>query len=317
VILCFPLIREAEGKVPAAVAITRGDYTAAELRQIAARTHEGDAARRTLALAHVMDGRSRGEGAALCGMDRQILRDWVHRYNGEGFGRAFDRVHCGRPPRLSAEQQAEVARWIRQGPWLSEDGVVRRRLVDLAGKIKRQFGVRLAERSVGSLAASAWLPPTVGATASSAQGHCGAGGVQKNFADLVVGCVPPHARGKPIEIWWQDDARVGQQGTLTRVLAERGSRPPAPRDQRYDWAYLFGAVCPARGTGAGLVLPEANTEAMNLHLAEIERHIMPDSHAVVVLDRAGWHQLGGRLNVLRDKRIEGALKRGCDRAQCG
>ena len=70
--------------MPAAVAITRDDYTAAELSQIAARTHEGDAARRMLALAHVMDGRSRGEVAALCGMDRQILRDWVHRYNGEG-----------------------------------------------------------------------------------------------------------------------------------------------------------------------------------------------------------------------------------------
>jgi transposase len=84
-------------------------------------------------------------------MDRQILRDWVHRYNGEGLAGLFDRVHCGRPPRLSAAQQAEVARWVRQGPRLSEDGVVRWRLVDLAGKTERQFGVRLAERSVGSL----------------------------------------------------------------------------------------------------------------------------------------------------------------------
>ena len=58
--------------------------------------------------------------------------------------------------------------------------------------------------------------------------------------------MPSHARGKPIELWWQDEARVGQQGTLTRVWAERGSRP---RDQRYDWAYLFGAVCP-RATSA-------------------------------------------------------------------
>jgi transposase len=64
-----------------------------------------------LALAHVMDGRSRGETATLCGMDRQILRDWVHRYNVEGLAGLFDRVHCGRPPRLSAEQQAEVARF--------------------------------------------------------------------------------------------------------------------------------------------------------------------------------------------------------------
>jgi len=153
-------------------------------------------------------------------------------------------------------------------------------------------------RAFGRLSvASSRLPPFVGAAAPSAQGHCRPGIIQKNFADLVAGCLPPHARGKPIEIWWQDEARVGQQGTLTRIWAERGSRPPAPRDQRYDWAYLFGAVCPARGTGAGLVLPDVNAEAMNLHLAEIERHVALDSHAVVVLDRAGWHQVGGRLRV--------------------
>ena len=67
---------------------------------------------------------------------------------------------------------------------------------------------------------------------------------------------PADARGKPIELWWQDEARIGQQGSLTYIWAEQGSRPRAPRDQRYDWAYLFGAVCPARGVGAALVLPE-------------------------------------------------------------
>lgn len=137
--------------MPAAVAITRKDYTAAELRQVAARTHDGDAARRMLALAHVMDGRSRAAAAMLCGMDRQTLRDWVHRYNAEGLVGLFDRPHPGRPPRLTAEQETEVAQWVRQGPKLSEDGVVRWRLVDLARKIETCFGVRLAERSVGTL----------------------------------------------------------------------------------------------------------------------------------------------------------------------
>lgn len=103
--------------------------------------------------------------------------------------------------------------------------------------------------------------------------------------------------GTPVEVWWQDEARVGQQGTLTRVWAERGSRPRAPRDQRYAWAYLFGAVCAERGVGAGLVLPYANTQAMNLHLAEISASVAPGAHAVLVLDNAGWHQTGGALAV--------------------
>ena len=95
--------------------------------------------------------------------------------------------------------------------------------------------------------------------------------------------------GKPLEIWFQDEARIGQQGTLTRVWAKRGSRPRAPRDTRYEWAYVFGAVCPGRGTAAGLVLPFVNTAAMNAHLAEISRTVMPGAHAILVLDGAGWH----------------------------
>jgi transposase len=69
------------------------------------------------------------------------------------------------------------------------------------------------------------------------------------------------------------------------------------RDQRYDWAYIFGAVCPAREIGVGLVLPEANAEAMNLHLAEVSRKVSPDAFGVILLDGAGWHQTGGRLVV--------------------
>ena len=94
----------------------------------------------------------------------------------------------------------------------------------------------------------------------------------------------------------KDEARVGQQGTLTRVWARRGTRPRVPRDRRYTWAYLFGAVCPERAVGAALVLPYADTEATGLHLAEIGRHVAPGAHAVVVLDGAGWHG-GGDLAV--------------------
>jgi hypothetical protein len=113
----------------------------------------------------------------------------------------------------------------------------------------------------------------------------------------VKAALPEHAHGRALEIWWQDEARVGQQGTTTRLWARRGSRPAAPKDCRYAWAYLFGAVCPARGVGAGLVLPHANAQAMNLHLAEISGQVAPAAHAVLVLDGAGWHQTGGELRV--------------------
>ena len=101
--------------------------------------------------------------------------------------------------------------------------------------------------------------------------------------------LPAAAAGKPVEIWFQDEARVGQKGTLTRLWARRGTRPAAPRDHRYKWAYLFGAVCPARETGAALVLPFANADAMNLHLEEISRNVAAGAHALLVVDGAGYH----------------------------
>ena len=92
-----------------------------------------------------------------------------------------------------------------------------------------------------------------------------------------------------IEIWWSDEARVGQKTKLTRRWARRGTRPTSPKDQRTKSAYIFGAICPARGVGAGLVLPRCNTQAMQCHLHEISSQIAPGAHAVLILDQAGWH----------------------------
>lgn len=134
-----------------AVAITRTEFDAADLRQAATRARDADAARRMLAIALVLDGRSRTEAAQTCGMDRQTLRDWVHRYNDQGVAGLSDRKAAGPVPRLSAEQQAEVAALVRSGPDLAEHKVVRWRRADLSQVIQARYGVRLAERSVGAM----------------------------------------------------------------------------------------------------------------------------------------------------------------------
>lgn len=134
-----------------AVSITRMDYTAAELRGKAKRTDDVDAARRMLALALVLEGKPRGDAAISCGMDRQILCDWVHRYNAEGLDGLRNRTAPGAKPKLSPEQKREVAELVRNGPDLAEHGVVRWRRIDLARVIEKRYGVKLAERSVGDL----------------------------------------------------------------------------------------------------------------------------------------------------------------------
>ena len=100
------------------------------------------------------------------------------------------------------------------------------------------------------------------------------------------------ARLKPgvkIELWFQDECRIGQKNKITRRWARRGTRPSAPHDQRTQWAYIFGAICPARGEAIGLILPWCDTNAMNAHLAEISAAVEPDAHAVLIMDQAGWH----------------------------
>ena len=101
----------------------------------------------------------------------------------------------------------------------------------------------------------------------------------------------------PVEIWFQDEARVGQKGMHAYIWAPVGSRPLMVRDNRHDSAYLFGAICPRRGVGAGMITPSANTEMMNLHLAEISTQVALGAHAVLVCDGAGWHQRGKDLQV--------------------
>src|ERR1039457_1586123 len=117
-------------------------------------------------------------------------------------------------------------------------------------------------------------------------------GFQKNFSRTLNAHLADLPPGAAVEIWFQDEARIGQKNGRVRQWARRGSRPRQPADQRYENAYLFGAICPARGTGAALALPYADTFAMQLHLDEISRHVAKGAHAVLLLDRAGWHTTG-------------------------
>jgi DDE superfamily endonuclease len=113
----------------------------------------------------------------------------------------------------------------------------------------------------------------------------------------VTAALPDTAAGKPIEIWFQDEARVGQQRSLEPIWAPVGLRPRAVRDNRHDSLYLFGALCPSRAVGAAIIMPAANTAAMNEHLKEIATQFAPGADAVLVCDGAGWHQRGGRLQL--------------------
>lgn len=101
--------------------------------------------------------------------------------------------------------------------------------------------------------------------------------------------LPKGVEIESVDIWFQDEARVGQRGTVTRTWAKRGSRPRLTRQQQFEYAYIFGAVCPGKDEAVGLVMPAVNTEAMLVHLEHISAKIPERRHAVIVLDQAAWH----------------------------
>jgi DDE superfamily endonuclease len=115
--------------------------------------------------------------------------------------------------------------------------------------------------------------------------------------DLIRGVADRHPEAGRVELWFMDEARIGQKGRLTHVWYQRGVRPRGVRQQGFASAHLFGAVCPERGEGVALVLPESlprtrsgvSTAAMDLFLAELARAVPAGTHAALVLDGAGWH----------------------------
>ena len=134
-----------------AVAITRRDLRSDELRQAAARMKDHKLMRRAICIGLVLDGQSRAFAGRACGVDRQTVCDWVHRYNREGLAGLADRPRSGRPARLTKDQQQALAAHVAAGADLKRDGVVRFRRADLRDWIKQKFDVDLHERSAGKL----------------------------------------------------------------------------------------------------------------------------------------------------------------------
>ena len=134
-----------------AVVRLQTDFSASELRRLAAATKNANQSRRLLSLAAVLDGMSRTEAARLGGMDRQTLRDWVHRFNPHGPEGLMDTWSKGNPPRLSAAQETELAHLVETGPDRAVHGVVRWRRIDLKHLIAERFGVAYHERTVGKI----------------------------------------------------------------------------------------------------------------------------------------------------------------------
>jgi len=197
----------------------------------------------------------------------------------------------GHPPKLSKDPLIALAGIVETGPDRAVHGVVRWRRIDLQKIVLERFGVDYRAHDRQTVEADRLLPYQR-AAAPPGPGRARDRGVQKNFAETLRAHLAHLPKRRQIELWFQDEARIGQKNGLVRQWARRGTRPRQPADQRYESAYLFGAICPARGVGAALAMPFADTHAMQAHLGEIAATVAKGAHAILLLDRAGWHTTG-------------------------
>jgi transposase len=131
-----------------AITITNLAHSASDLRRLMSKQKDGAVVRRLMALALILEGKSRTEAADQSGMERQTLRDWVHRYNAEGLAGLSSRVGPGPAPLLNEAQLAEFKELVLNGPDPATDKVVRWRCIDLRDKVEQRFCVKVHKRTV-------------------------------------------------------------------------------------------------------------------------------------------------------------------------
>ena len=225
--------------------------------------------------------------ARALGCSHRAVQAWVDRYNQGGLAALQERPHTGRPPRLAAADVPRFRDRLEAGP-TPEDGVCTFRCQDLRRILEEEFGVSLRRQAIYDLLHrldySSLMPRPQHEQANPE--------VQEFFKEIVVEQIDAIAAAHPeeqIHTYFQDEARFGQKGTITRVWARRGSRPRAVRQTGFTSLYVLAAVCAATGAMSAVIMPTLNTEVVNLFLEQFARELPAGVHAVLIWDGAGFH----------------------------
>ncbi|MFK0573178.1 IS630 family transposase [Endozoicomonas sp.] len=245
---------------------------------------------RLLGLSFLQKGLSEVEVARLLEVHAQTVFDWLHRYKLGSIEAIKDKGGRGRKNTLDEAQKAEFKKKVLDLQEQRQGGRITAR--DVKTMMKENFKIECVNSTVYKLMHKVGLSWISGRTRHQKQNLEEQESYKKKFKSLVRQLVPDSVDLKNVDIWFQDEGRFGQQNTISRVWAIKGSRPGLIRQRQFLSTYLFGAVCPERDIGVALVLPTANSEGMTLHLSEIAKQTQEGRHAGVIIDNAGYHHSG-------------------------
>ena len=250
--------------------------------------------RRVQTVVLAKQGRTAQDIADALGCSLKAVKNWVAQYNCGGIDALYERPRSGRPPRLDPQEYPRLKQRL-DAPPRPEDGVCTFRGRDVQRILEQEFGVLMSLQAVYDLlhrfGYSSLMPRPQHEDANPE--------VQEFFKEIVVEQIAAIADQHPdqeLRVYFEDEARFGTQGTITRVWAPKGSRPRAVRQNGREWLYVLMAVCVGTGAASALIMPELNTAVLTVFLEQFARELPPGVHAVLIWDGAGYHT-GGALVV--------------------
>jgi transposase len=228
--------------------------------------------------------------AEALGPSRRTVQRAIKSYNADGLAGLESRPGRGRKPRLTPGERPRFLTRVDAGP-VAVDQVCTFTGRYLRGVLEKEFGVLYSLSGVSELRhrhGYSWRRPRPRHEEADPAAQ---EAFKQGFALQLKQIAAAHP-GQEIQAWFQDEARFGQQGTLTRVWSRTGGRPTAVKQTRYDWLHVLAAVCPKTGQAVGLLAPELNTDTVNVFFEQFAREVDPNVQVVMVWDQAGWHTSG-------------------------
>jgi transposase len=265
-------------------------HPVAELQQRVAQEPYGALRTRLQAVVLAQQGRTARQIGAALGVGRRTVQEWIGWYNTAGLERLAGKQAPGSPPALEAAAWERFRARLDAGP-TPQDHVCAFRGLDVQRILQEEFGVRRSLPTALRLLAAAGYRKLVPRPEHPKGDPQAREAFKQKFPALLQEIQRQHPDQR-LWTFWEDEARLGQQGTLTRVWARKGSRPRALKQIGYEFLYVLAAVCPANGQSWALTAPYLNTALVNLFLQQLAASLPPDVHAVLVWDGAGYHKSG-------------------------
>lgn len=239
-----------------------------------------------LALHHLQTGKNLKDVADVILYDERTIKNWLHLFVEFDYEGLIERAGRGRIPRLPVELEQDFKNELIKAYDLKSGGrIIGKEIQDL---LANKFDCCYSLPGVYALLDRLNIVWISGRSRHPKHSQEAIDLFKENFEEEVEK-IKLKIDASQIEVWWQDEMRVGQQGSLSRVWADKGTRPRVVRQRQFLSTYIFGAICPDRDVGCALILPECNAGMVQIHLDQISATVQKNYHCLLMMDRASWH----------------------------